>query len=112
MTMKNISASLLFFFLTLNCFARKADVFIRINQLGYFTDDAKVAIAFSSDPLKGKFAVIDVRSGKEVYSGPLQKTKAEPWGDFHYYQLDFSALKDAGAYFLRIMKSKTDSPDI
>lgn len=83
--------------------------FIRINQIGYLSADEKKAIAFSKNPLSEHFSLIDVSANKEVFRGNLKEVSAENWGvDFpHYYELDFSSIKQAGKYLLKLEKSKT-----
>ncbi len=89
--------------------AQSASVHIRINQVGYLPDDAKVAIAFSNNPLKGKFDVIDAQ-GKAVWSGNIKASTAPGYDSHdHYYTLDFSSVKQPGQYRLRLTRSKTVS---
>lgn len=90
-------------------FAQSA--FIRFNQIGYLNSDEKKANAFSKNPLSDQFLLIDVSTQKEVLRGNLKDISAENWGvDFpYYYELDFSAVKQTGKYFLKLEKSKTTS---
>lgn len=78
-------------------------VHVRINQVGYWEADTKVAIAFSHVEVEGDFVVVDARSDQAVYSAPLVASQAEGWGTFaHYYELDFSAVEAPGDYYLSI----------
>jgi len=78
-------------------------VYIRINQVGYLPDDAKVAIAFSQKPIKGKFEVVDKKSGSPLFTGKITASKT-PGYDSHkfYYELDFTALNQEGEFEIRI----------
>ncbi len=80
-----------------------SEIFIRASQIGYRPADAKIAVAFSKSPLPGSFAVVAADTKKvtfEAKSKPVTDTK---WGQIEYHaELDFSAFKKAGRYFLRI----------
>lgn len=77
---------------------------LRVNQIGYLGADAKKAIAFSRQALAGDFLLVDAATGKAVWRAPLKESGAENWGaDFEfYYELDFSAVKQPGRYFVQI----------
>jgi peptidoglycan/xylan/chitin deacetylase (PgdA/CDA1 family) len=76
---------------------------IRANQVGYLTDEAKVAIAFAERPLAGEFQVIDAATQQTVHTGSLQPVSAKPWGKFqHYYELDFTSFKKPGRYLIQL----------
>src|SRR4051794_17808149 len=67
---------------------------IRANQIGYFPDDAKMALLSTSEPQAGRFAVGDFTAD----IGADQRA----WGPFkHNYRLDFSSLKTPGRYEIR-----------
>jgi Predicted xylanase/chitin deacetylase len=84
---------------------------IRINQVGYLPEETKKAVAFSKAPLEGDFLLIDAATKAEIYRAPLKSAQAANWGvDFpYYYELDFSAVKSAGRYFLRLEKTSAVS---
>ena len=76
--------------------------FVRVNQLGFRTRGPKVAVAFSSEPVRGRFAVVGAESGRVAFEGEV-RTVAGGWGRFgHHAELDFSALRSPGHYFLRL----------
>lgn len=78
-------------------------VHVRANQVGYRAADSKVAIAFSHDPVVGRFSLLEVRSEKVVFSQIIAPSPASGWGSFgHYYRLDFSRFATPGRYRLRI----------
>lgn len=75
---------------------------IRINQLGYLPQGAKVAVWGSlTDNSITTFQLVDSASGKIIYTAAA----GEPFG--HYgpfqqtYRLDFSAYKQPGTYYLK-----------
>jgi hypothetical protein len=84
-------------------------IFIRVNQLGYRPGDLKVAIAFGAGPLPAKFEVVDATTGAVTFerrSLPLD----EKWGAFdRHAELDFSALQQAGKYFVRMDDTKSQT---
>ena len=88
----------------------QSKAFIRVNQIGYFVSDEKIAIAFSKSPLHGDFVLLD-RTNQVVYRTPLKSVAAPTWrGSFPYYfELNFSAFKTLGSYSLRIEESGTTS---
>ena len=89
-------------------FAAQSRAFIRINQVGYHSQDEKVAIAFSKTPLRGDFVLLDA-SNRVVYRAPLMSVSAPNWGSSfpHYYELNFSAFKQPGKNILRLEESGT-----
>ena len=75
-----------------------AEVFVRASQVGYEGADLKVGMAFSSEPIAGRFAVIDARTGATVFEGRAEALPGENWGRFSQYaELDFSAVSAPGA---------------
>jgi endoglucanase len=80
---------------------------IRINQQGYLPGDAKVAVLISREAVKGKFSLIHAETQETVLKGKLQKSRAEPWGNFHYYQLDFSEITETGKYHLSFKEARS-----
>jgi len=95
--------------LLLSC-QKKTDGWIRINQLGYRTNDLKIAVftGLENENLKS-FRVIETESGKTV----LEKkgiVKSFPLSPFKScYRLDFSELSTDGTY--RIDAGNAVSPD-
>ena len=75
---------------------------INVNQVGYMTGDSKVATVIGKNAKS--FEVIDVASGKSVYSADLpEEATYDPPSEMFCKQADFSSVKDAGTY-----KIKTD----
>ena len=71
---------------------------IEIDQLGYRTNDRKIAI-FRGDVLSDSYSVVDAESGRAVYSGVIE-SKAKVGTDEIYYYGDFSELKSKGTYYI------------
>jgi peptidoglycan/xylan/chitin deacetylase (PgdA/CDA1 family) len=91
--------------------AEQPSAHIRVNQVGYLPDEAKVAIAFAEEPIQGDFRVFDVATDKSMYSGTKVTSTASGWGKFsHYYQLDFSTFRKTGRYYIRLSNG-TKSPE-
>jgi endoglucanase len=79
-----------------------AQTFIRINQIGYRLQDTKVAVALAGAPLPKTFAVVNAVTQQVDFNGET-RTVPGKWGQFnHHGELDFSALKKKGRYFLRL----------
>jgi endoglucanase len=100
----------LLFVAALTVQAQNAEVFIRINLVGYLPDDNKVAIAFSNKRVQGKFEVKDIKNNKHVLTGAIRPSPA-PGYDSHkyYYKLDFSAVKAEGEYSIHLPRYNSSS---
>ena len=84
----------------------KKEIFIRINQYGYHTNESKQAILFSNSPIKEKFEIVTENGQKSIASIKPIKSKAKSWGTFdNYYLVDFSEINQKGTYQLRGLKS-------
>ena len=96
-------------FLPADVFAQEA--YIRINQIGYLPNDQKIAVAFSKIPLEGDFTVLNAATKNVVFRAPLKAVSASNWGSkfSHYYELDFSTVKEPGTKILRIETPETTS---
>ncbi len=83
------------------------DVFIRVNQLGYRPQDAKIAVAMGRAALPAKFEVVNAATQKVVLEGQAHLNEKK-WGEFnHHASLDFSKLTAAGEYFMRLGDAKS-----
>lgn len=108
--MKNIYFFILFFSAQAMLAQSSNEIYIRINQYGYHTNESKTAIVFSKSPVREKFELIssDNRSLKTIFK-PL-KSKAQNWGTFeYYYTLDFSEITEEGEYEIQGEKSGAKS---
>jgi peptidoglycan/xylan/chitin deacetylase (PgdA/CDA1 family) len=95
------------------------EIFIRDSQIGYGSQDPKIAIAFSKAPLPNRFDILECPERNEIKSGSglvystVLRGKPRPitgvkWGQFeNHAELDFSVLKEPGCYVLRIGNSQS-----
>ncbi|EEF59667.1 glycoside hydrolase family 9 protein [Pedosphaera parvula] len=84
-----------------------AEIYIRVNQVGYQTQDIKSAMAFGSESLPETFSVVEQGSGKAVYQGKPASI-AGKWGQFtNHAELDFSSVKSPGCYVLQMGDAKS-----
>ncbi len=82
-------------------------IFVRVNQLGYRPADSKTAIVLARQSLPPRFALIDAVTRQSVFEGSL-KPVAGRWGQFdHTAELDFSAWRKPGKYYLRIGEAQS-----
>lgn len=72
---------------------------ILVNQIGYITESTKVAI-FHGEELPDAFYVVEVESGKTVYTGILEEKKTAPNETISYCYGDFSEVTTAGTYYI------------
>ncbi len=109
--MKNLNLFLLTctLLLTTSC-TKKENEWIRINQLGYRTNDIKVAVLISKKPMNLKsFSLIDAGTGKVVKTFQ-NMIKARPMDPFvSCYRLPFTKYTIPGTY--RISAGNSVSPD-
>ena len=84
-------------------------VHIRINQLGYLTEDSKVAVIFGKKPIKESFQLIDHNTGKVIGEFKSQRLRKDNWGGFEYSEVDFSQVQKSGSYFLKGKRSEATS---
>jgi hypothetical protein len=89
---------------------KPAEIYIRINQVGYLSGDQKSAILFSTDPIREKFALVGAATGEEVLLLKPEKSGKATWGAFDYYcTIDFSQVKTEGSYLLEGKRSRSRS---
>ena len=79
-----------------------AEVYVRVNQVGYLPTGAKVAIAFSRATLPSKFMVRDALTRRVVFEGDSREI-AGVWGQFERHaELDFSKLARQGKFVIGV----------
>ncbi len=103
---------LLIFFQTLNSDSpeNSEEIYIRVNQLGYFPEESKIAVAFSHKVIKEKFLLISEVDNSIIATIKPTKSKAKGWGTFkYYYEIDFSQVIMPGNYHIEGKKSKSKS---
>lgn len=71
---------------------------IRVNQVGYYPHQEKVAVADSI--AVREFSLLDAVTGRRVFSGKPAYTAVSPWSDKKRTVLDFSTLTTPGDYLL------------
>jgi endoglucanase len=80
--------------------AAEGEVWLRVNQVGYWPDDPKIAILSSAVPLSGRFEVGEFAADIGADAGA--------WGPFaHNYRLDFTALRTPGRYVIRFGEQRS-----
>ena len=93
--------------------------YISVNQVGYFTNLAKIAtfsdndgdILHNASKIKltkdtYKFELVDAKTGEVVYEGVSGKKFADEDSDDNVCKLDFSEFNTPGEYYLRIKDTK------
>ncbi|WP_291528831.1 glycoside hydrolase family 9 protein [Bacteroides sp. UBA939] len=71
---------------------------VRLNQLGYYPKQEKVAVV--NDGVVQEFTVADAVTGNKVYSGKPGYTASSPWSNKKRTILDFSEVTTPGTYVL------------
>ncbi len=82
-------------------FVKPASNLIRLNQLGYFPNTNKVG-TFVGDTDTDTFSIIDLKTGKEAFSGSLSESKQAILSSEQIRQFDFSTLNEIGQYQIKI----------
>jgi endoglucanase len=84
-------------------------VHIRLNQVGYLTDEAKVALVFSDQDCRSmKFELVDAQTGKKVWGPARFGRSLGAYGRFGYHHpLDFTSCTVAGRYKIRLLNGNT-----
>lgn len=88
---------------------RAQEVYISVNQVGFHPGDSKKAVIFSKEKIKNNIHLVslpDSSSALRIKPEPIESGK---WGDFHYYQIDFSSIQTEGNYILWHSSSRTSS---
>ncbi len=85
------------------------EIFFSVNQIGFQPQDSKKAVVFSQEKIKNKIELLRLPDSSSVAILKLEAIESGAWGDFHYYQLDFSTVQTEGEYLLWHPQSKTPS---
>ncbi|MCB0631153.1 MAG: glycoside hydrolase family 9 protein [Saprospiraceae bacterium] len=91
------------FFLVLLCSIQlqAQEIHFRVNLVGYFPGDTKIALIMSDQPLRGKAGLIDPGTGKTILEKKLAMAAGQSWGQFKYqYEFDFTDVREAGTYVI------------
>ena len=104
--MKRLILFLSFYVAFLSMFA---DSWVRINQLGYIPKTSKVAVYLSEEATEvSSFQLVDVFTGKVVYTSKAVKPMGALGGMKATYRLNFSDFTRQGTY--RIVVNGCESP--
>jgi endoglucanase len=105
--MKKLLVSILSLACTLCSYAQEA--FFSVNQVGFHPTDTKKAVLFSPQKLKGNVELIHLPDSNNITKIKPTRLDAGKWGDFHYYEVDFSEVEQEGSYILRHKSSESRS---
>ncbi|HYW34127.1 MAG TPA: glycoside hydrolase family 9 protein [Balneolaceae bacterium] len=97
---------IIFFVLTAVCnlYAQNSRIYVRVNQLGYLPNDDKIALAFSHQKHRIRYAIVDAKTGKRVWGPAIIEKNGGSFGNFKFhYELDFSAFQKPGYYKVKIL---------
>jgi len=91
--------------------AREAEIYLRVNLAGYQPEERKVALAFAAIPIEQSFFLIDADGNRQVHECSTQRLEGASWGTYsHHVEIDFSAYRTTGRYYLRHGRSGICSP--
>ena len=87
--------------------------FVRVNQVGYLSADAKIAVAFSNSSLSGlTFSILRVSDNAVMFPATAFPASAGAYSPFaNTYKLNFSAFQPAGTDIYKIhLSDGVESP--
>lgn len=85
----------------------QAQVYIRVNQLGFLPDESKTAVILSERDLEGREFVVKNTKGKIADRGLISSSKGS-YGNFtNTYKIDFSPLHSSGKYYIQVADYKS-----
>ena len=80
--------------------AEAADAGMHVDQVGYLTNaDKKAMVTDSADT---SFTIVDAATQQTVFEGKLSAAKYDALSDEKLRQADFTSLKKAGTYKLKV----------
>ena len=82
-------------------FARTADAYIRVNQVGYVATATKRAYLMAPGSEAGTTFEVKNSAGTVVYSAPVG-SKLGTWGSFQVYALDFDSVTAPDTYTISV----------
>lgn len=86
------------------------EVHIRLNSIGYLSEDSKVTLLLSSEPIGRNVELVEVASGKVVFQAKPEQAQGARWGQFEQqYRFDFSAVTEPGAYIVQVGAVRSDT---
>ncbi|MDR0430690.1 MAG: glycoside hydrolase family 9 protein [Tannerellaceae bacterium] len=75
---------------------------IRLNQLGFYPDEEKIAVVASEDAAYRKFAVRNLETNKVVYNGMLSAPRSSAFSPKKTVVMSFSEINTPGEYQIEI----------
>ena len=97
-------------FLTLSSITLSAQQWIRVNQMGYLPEDTKVAVWVSKEKVPvTEFRLVNELTGKTVFTSHKIISKSTNGAFAATARLDFSTVREAGAY--RLVAGNAISPE-
>ncbi|MCD8385841.1 MAG: glycoside hydrolase family 9 protein [Bacteroidales bacterium] len=86
--------------------ALQAETLIRVNSVGYLTDDSKVAVLLSHEPIQAEsFTIINVANGNTVSLPAKSVGEYAPFASTA--RLDFSSVTEPGSYRIEAAGAKS-----
>lgn len=85
------------------------ETFFSVNQVGFHPKDTKKAVVFSREKIKNKVHLVSYPDSSSIIQITPKILDSGAWGDFYYYELDFSSIDREGEFFLWHSSSKTSS---
>lgn len=77
--------------------ALPGDDVIRVNQVGYYPNQQKVAVVEDSTAAIGSYSLVDA-NGKTVWTGEAMSEAVSPWSQKRRVAVDFSSVTTPGTY--------------
>lgn len=96
------------FFLGFQAFSQ--EIYFSVNQIGFLPTDSKKAIVFSPEKIKNNIHLIQYPDSASMIKIKPKPIESGAWGDFNYYEIDFSEIENEGEFFLWHSASETSSP--
>lgn len=87
--------------------------FIRLNQIGFHSDDIKTAILLSTDSIQfGSFKIINLSDNQSVFSGEIDTNSFSIGGFHHCKKISFTGFQTPGKYIIRSSGIQSDPFEI
>ncbi|MDX5338751.1 MAG: glycoside hydrolase family 9 protein [Cyclobacteriaceae bacterium] len=85
------------------------EIFFSVNQVGFHPRDTKKAVVFSKEKIQKKVHLVSYPDSSSMIQISPKLLESRAWGDFFYYEVDFSSIDKEGKFFLWHSPSKTSS---
>lgn len=105
--MMKIAICLILLFFSFQSYSQ--EVFFSVNQVGFHREDTKKAVIFSKEKIQNNVHLISLPDSSSMTRLKPEAVESGKWGDFQYYEVDFSAIQTDGTYFLWHSPSRTSS---